>query len=257
MGGWGGGARGYVYEKQVPSRICYGDRITWGYDIEAGSLAYCWTKLLLDKTASATQFDDGFLREVDGDGLLRLPSGRTAEQLVRDYLTQIYHFVVDALEKKFTSSIMNVTPVEFWFTMPALWSLRAQNATRDAAIAAGFGSRVGDSIHMIREPEAAAIACLNGLIQKGSNPLVQAGNGVLVCDCGGGTVASHLLVHRMLTFGVHTKTNLTGSRILFNQRRIPSSEPEPSLRQRRWEMRLNGNRPSLSQTHENPVRSGL
>jgi molecular chaperone DnaK (HSP70) len=56
--------------------------------------------------------------------------------------------------------LLQVTPIEFWFTMPAIWSDRAQEATRQAARAAGFGTREGDLIQMITEPEAGVHAAL-------------------------------------------------------------------------------------------------
>ncbi|KAF3480439.1 heat shock 70 kDa protein 12A [Arthroderma uncinatum] len=78
--------------------------------------------------------------------------------------------------------------MEFWFTMPAIWSDKAQHATREAAKRAGFGSRPGDEIYMISEPEAAAIAALKDHTSNEALSIVKPGNGVLICDCGGGTV---------------------------------------------------------------------
>jgi molecular chaperone DnaK (HSP70) len=163
----------YGYEKQVPSKIAYDPRTTWGYNTERGALAYCWTKLLLDRYAEASDFDDTEIREVEGPGLMQTPPGKTPEDVVSDYLTQLYAHVMAHLAREISVALLQVTPIEFWFTMPALWSVRAENATRDAAVRAGFGSRTGDTIHLIREPEAAAIACLNDLIKNGENPLVK------------------------------------------------------------------------------------
>ncbi|KAK3369988.1 hypothetical protein B0H63DRAFT_514209 [Podospora didyma] len=143
----------YGTEKQVPSRIAYGCSITWGYHTDPKSTAYCWTKLLLDRYAQVSDFGDPGIRDVDGEGLMQTPP--------------------------VSERILKVTPLEFWFTIPALWSIRARNSTRDAAVKAGFGSRTDDEIHLVREPEAAAIACLNELIKNGESPLVQVGNGVL------------------------------------------------------------------------------
>lgn len=44
--------------------------------------------------------------------------------------------------------------------MPAIWSDRAQQETREAALRAGFGKRQFDSVSMISEPEAAALYAL-------------------------------------------------------------------------------------------------
>lgn len=69
--------------------------------------------------------------------------------------------------------------------MSAIWSDAAKAATRSAAHEAGFGSRPGDEIFMVPEPEAAAIATLKYLA---GDEQVQPGDGILVCDCGGGMV---------------------------------------------------------------------
>ena len=52
--------------------------------------------------------------------------------------------------------------------MPATWLDEAQDATREAAIGAGFANRPMDSINIISEPEAAAICALKRLIIPGA-----------------------------------------------------------------------------------------
>ncbi|KXJ86326.1 hypothetical protein Micbo1qcDRAFT_209258 [Microdochium bolleyi] len=183
----GSSAGSYGHQNQVPSKISYGVQQRWGYGIEAGAEAFCWTKLLLDRHASATEFDDKMLREIDGGGILTLPSWKSAEQVVTDFLQHLYNHVMKHIAGTVTSPILEVTAIDFWFTVPALWSIRAQEATRVAARRAGFGSSTGDTIHMIKEPEAAAMASLNSTIH-GNKQLIKAGEGILVCDCGGGTV---------------------------------------------------------------------
>lgn len=134
---------------------------------------YCWSKLLLDRYAQPSDFDDPLLTDVDGPGLLITPPGKTPEDVVTDFLTQLYQHVMERLASKINESILSITPIEFWFTIPALWSIRAENSTRDAAVKAGFGSRPKDNIHLIREPEAAVICCLNEMTKDGGNELVK------------------------------------------------------------------------------------
>ncbi|KAF5965228.1 Hsp70 chaperone protein [Fusarium bulbicola] len=187
---WGSGERtgGRVgYERLVPSKISYSPGLSWGYDIDPGAKTYCWTKLLLDRFTQTSDFDDSSLNEVEGPCLLLTPPDKTPEDVVTDFLTLLYSHVMSLLADKF-GTLIELSPIEFWFTVPAIWSLRAEDATRNAALKAGFGSRAKDSVHMVREPEAAAIACLSELIKDGESKLVQVGDGVIVCDCGGGTV---------------------------------------------------------------------
>ena len=164
---WPGNAAGH--REKVPSQIAYSNENTklkkdaWGYEIPSGVKSHCWTKLLLDKDAGATDFDDPKLINLAQMDELALPSNKAPEEVVTDYLSFLYKHCMLYLEKKMTASVLRVTPIEFWFTMPAIWSDHAQSATKSAAENAGFGKSTGrenDSISMIREPEAAAIAAL-------------------------------------------------------------------------------------------------
>lgn len=160
-------------QKQVPSRIAYHPTLAWGYDVEPGQLAYCWTKLLLDQNAPTTYHDDEKLRKAYGPGYKATVDGKSAEDIVADYLSLLYNHVMRELERKISTPILYVTPISFWFTHPALWSIRAQTSTMNAAAKAGFGSRPQDEIHLIKEPEAAAIFCLSNQVSTGPDPLIE------------------------------------------------------------------------------------
>lgn len=219
---WPGPTRDTETVLKTPSRIAYkadNPRVSkqrWGYQVEPGMIAYSWTKLLLDENTPLTKYDDATLDDSSGAGILKLPKGKTAVDVVSNYLSEVYKHILRTIAKQITDEALSVTPLEFWFTVPAIWSDQAQSATRTAAQRAGFGSRIGDHIFMISEPEAAAIAALKkyttnsmgGSVQV-SLPFIfglriatdchsQRGDGVLVCDCGGGTVVrieSFILVH--------------------------------------------------------------
>jgi molecular chaperone DnaK (HSP70) len=103
-------------------------------------------------------------------------------------LAEVYRFVVGNLEKRMTPEVFAATPMICYLTMPAIWSDNAQAATRKAAMGAGFGSRPSDTIRMISEPEAAAIAALKKDLVPGSVNACKSGDSILVLDCGGGTV---------------------------------------------------------------------
>lgn len=67
-------------------------------------------------------------------------------------------------------------------TVPAVWSDLAQAKTRACAEKAGMGT--GSALHIISEPEAAAMYALN--IMDPHN--VEVGDTFVLCDAGGGTV---------------------------------------------------------------------
>src|SRR4051812_39495197 len=69
---WPGPGQYDNYRKKVPSRICYEGSGSWGYEVQPSSLAYSWTKLLLD-IVRLSDFDDENLGNTD-PGLLELPS---------------------------------------------------------------------------------------------------------------------------------------------------------------------------------------
>lgn len=176
---WPGPSRDTETVFKAPSRIAYASENQsikfdkWGFQVEPGMTAYSWTKLLLDKHTPRTKYDDATLESKSGMGMLKLPLGKDAISVCADFLHPIYCHLLQVLEKQITKETLAITPLEFWFTMPAIWSDEAQSATREAAKRAGFGSRLSDSIYMITEPEAAGIATLKRSIMDVSNTLVK------------------------------------------------------------------------------------
>ncbi|KAI9675985.1 MAG: hypothetical protein M1822_008371 [Bathelium mastoideum] len=179
---------------KTPSRIAYEfenrDCKTnqFGYQVNAKMKSYSWTKLLLDGKTSLTKYDDPELAKAEDSGMLNIPKKLDPSQVAGDYLREVYTWTLNQLETRVSKEIIDITPFEFWITIPAIWSDKAKAATKKAARTAGFASRPGDTMFMIPEPEAASLATLKGLIQNGSTLQVKSGDGVLVCDCGGGTV---------------------------------------------------------------------
>lgn len=152
---------------KVPSRIAYASENKnkipadqWGFQVSPNLMCYSWTKLLLDKSAQLTGYDDPSLKDLFGSGLMSLPKGKSAQSVIEDYFRELYVYLIHQLEKKMGAGVFNATPMEIYLTMPAIWSDQAQLATRKAAEAAGFGSRPYDSIFMIKEPEAAALSAI-------------------------------------------------------------------------------------------------
>jgi hypothetical protein len=198
---WTGGARRNEQLEKVPSRIAYKaenegfEEDQWGYEVEPGQKSYTWFKLLLDTNAMATEFDNPHLQKMqnkEGNGLLRTPRDKTAQDVASDYLTFVYKHVVAKLAKTYTREVVKVTPIHYWFTHPAVWTDQANDATRTAAETAGFTSRSIDELFMITEPEAAAMSILSESIEKGAH-VYKVGMNVLIADLGGGTIDVQVL----------------------------------------------------------------
>jgi hypothetical protein len=161
-------------EWKTPTRIAYASENQkvelkndlWGYQVEPGMVSCSWTKLLLDSETKDTKFDDSSIRDAIDQGRLRLPKSRDAQGVAADFLTCLYQYMENKLVKEFGSrALYDSTPMDCWLTVPAVWSDYAQNATKAAAKAAGFGSRPGDTISVIPEPEAAAVAVLKNIMR--------------------------------------------------------------------------------------------
>ncbi|CEJ55734.1 hypothetical protein PMG11_01972 [Penicillium brasilianum] len=154
---WPGPTREQDEVCKTPSRIAYkcenpsiSNGAAWGYQVEARMKSYSWMKLLLDP--------------------------------------KIYRYTILYLEKRLGAGVVQASPLNFWFTIPAMWSDKAKEDTLRVAIKAGFKSRPKDDITIITEPEAAAIATLTTLSDEENAYDVRAGDIILICDCGGGTV---------------------------------------------------------------------
>ncbi len=171
---WPGDGRPVEGNWKTPTVIAYGaenrsaSRNHWGYEVRRGMVSCSWTKLLLDTSVETTEFDDPSLRDATGSSLFHLPLGKDAQMVCQDFLTEVYRFVVGNLKMRMTPEVFDMTPIECYLTVPAIWADKARAATWDAAKAAGFGSRPFDKIRMIAEPEAAAIAALRKDLRPGS-----------------------------------------------------------------------------------------
>jgi molecular chaperone DnaK (HSP70) len=117
-----------------------------------------WTKLLLG-ASTRPAVNDGFrLASQIDDCKPRLPGHRDAQDVVTDYLHELYAHLESREVKNLGKEIFDSAPIDIWLTVPAVWSDQAQNATKNAAKEAAFGARPGDTISVISEPEAAAVA---------------------------------------------------------------------------------------------------
>lgn len=152
--------------------------ILWGYQIPAGAKRYGWFKLLLDRKSTKTQYDDpnlaGAIDASNPNSLFALPPGKGARGVSLDYLRLLYEHVMAQLKERVPKTF-DSTPIQFVLTTPAIWSHEAQSLTCDIAKEAGFGSRAGDKLAMVAEPEAAASYCLRELqeLHKGSEHELQ------------------------------------------------------------------------------------
>ncbi|KAF7191493.1 Heat shock protein SSA4 [Pseudocercospora fuligena] len=181
-------------EWKTPTRIAYRTENpklqadSWGYQVKPTMIPCSWTKLLLDAETIRQESDDPELEAAIDSGCLRLPPGLTAQRVAGDFLSKVYEHMRSKLVKELGQEVFDSTPMDCWLTVLAVWSDRAQSLTKAAAMQAGFAVRTGDTISVIPEPEAAAVSVLRSMARSDSLSNIQAGETILICDCGGGTV---------------------------------------------------------------------
>ncbi len=90
------------------------------------------------------------------------------DKLITDYINALGEHLMYTLREKLGAGVVKSTPLEFVVTVPAIWSDLAKDKTRQACKAAKSLSTTGNPvIHLISEPEAAAIYALHGLDPHG------------------------------------------------------------------------------------------
>ncbi|EGP82386.1 uncharacterized protein MYCGRDRAFT_97567 [Zymoseptoria tritici IPO323] len=182
---------------KTPSRLAYANNNesinanAFGFEVKSYMESFAWMKLLLDPE-QATKFDDPSLTKSEGDGVLKRPINKTPVELCADYLTEVIQHAYAYLSRTITAEVLEATPIDFWFTVPAVWSDKAKadtlRAARYAAKQAKLRWHPDSQLFLIREPEAAAVATVSALTQGGSQQHIKVGDSILICDCGGGTV---------------------------------------------------------------------
>ncbi|KAL0941392.1 hsp70-like protein [Colletotrichum truncatum] len=163
---------------KVPTKLRYtGDEVQWGFSIPMSAPQdeiVEWFKLDLDP--SLQSMNQAVSSEARG--------GRNVDKLVTDYISALGDHLLYTLREKLGDQVVKTTPLEFVITVPAIWSDLAKEKTKQACQKASGLSTTSVPIHLVSEPEAAAIYALQGLDPHGLN----IGDTVVVVDAGGGTV---------------------------------------------------------------------
>ncbi|KAL2179721.1 uncharacterized protein P884DRAFT_237588 [Thermothelomyces heterothallicus CBS 202.75] len=164
---------------KVPTRLRYNDgEPEWGFSIPMNTPpeeVVEWFKLDLDPSLQSmgTTVTSAARR-----------GGRDVDRLVTDYVSALGNHLMYTLREKLGEGVVKSTPLEFVITVPAIWSDLAKEKTRQACQKAAGLSATKAPIHLISEPEAAAIYALHGLDPHG----LEVGDSFVICDAGGGTV---------------------------------------------------------------------
>ncbi|KAL2130858.1 hypothetical protein VTI74DRAFT_5848 [Chaetomium olivicolor] len=162
---------------KVPTKLRYnGSDVEWGFSIPMNAPSeevIEWFKLDLDPSLQSmgTAVTNAATR-----------GGRNVDKLVTDYMSALSEHLMYTLREKLGEGVVKSTSLEFVVTVPAIWSDLAKDKTRQACQRAV--DIAGTKIHLVSEPEAAAIYALHGLDPHG----LEVGDSFVICDAGGGTV---------------------------------------------------------------------
>ncbi|KAG0311166.1 Heat shock 70 kDa protein 12A [Dissophora globulifera] len=104
---------------------------------------------------------------------------------ISDYLYSLHEYAADKILQEFGPSYSR-RKFRYCLTVPAMWSDKAKDVMRQAAIRANIITEADhpDRLMLVSEPEAAALYCERACKQY---DLVD-GDRFLICDAGGGTV---------------------------------------------------------------------
>ncbi|KAI4720030.1 actin-like ATPase domain-containing protein [Aureobasidium sp. EXF-10727] len=149
----------------------------WGLELSPEQPRMRCLKLKLDPRQKLPSY----VSEQDLNNQL-LTYGKTTERAIADYLSVVFSHAKEVMLNRFGQQMMASTPLEVVLTVPAIWTDAAKDATLRVAKKAGMGN----NIHMISEPEAAAIYALKSMEQE--TKMLAEGDNFIVCDAGGGTV---------------------------------------------------------------------
>ncbi|KAF8331921.1 uncharacterized protein EI90DRAFT_3055886 [Cantharellus anzutake] len=147
-----------------------------------GTVRCEWFKLFLEPSALRDDVVD--------PRLPKLPLGKKAVDLIVDFLTCLWDYARERITQEI-GIVADLNAADVWLTVPAAWDAKGCQLMRDAAIQAGLvgaafaGDREWrDRLHIITEPEAAAVHCahLTNLHQ------LRPSQNFMICDAGGGTV---------------------------------------------------------------------
>jgi hypothetical protein len=167
---WPDGFRLNEYHEKLPTRIAYPEensrlgKIIIDYEVTSGMKSYTWMKLLLAGNVGRDNVTNRSVEDKARHGMLELPRGKTAQQVVTDYLKCLHEHIMGHLAEERPGELMS--EIDFWFTTPACWDNKANSLMLECALRAGFGARVGDRAYVMSEPEAALIASLSTSIDK-------------------------------------------------------------------------------------------
>ncbi|KAL0636260.1 hypothetical protein Q9L58_004717 [Maublancomyces gigas] len=146
--------------EKVPTELKYSKNYRdpgyrWGFEVEQEPEKLIWIKLLLEPT------QESFPNALLAASAALIPKDKEPVDLVTDYLSALKKHIESVFEGHYGKAFMQSTKIEYFLTVPAIWSDAAKALILQAALSAGLGTQ--GSLPLITELEAAAVYTLKSM----------------------------------------------------------------------------------------------
>ncbi|WYZ35190.1 hypothetical protein EsH8_I_001466 [Colletotrichum jinshuiense] len=178
---------------KVPSAIIYQSKkrgnISWGYAIppSANQKPMKWFKLLLvDEPDLPKHVRDS--KQIATARKLVKDANKDPVEVISSYLRHLWNHSIECITTSAGKELVKKCRFHVVITLPTIWPDYAKVRMRRAAENAGLlqkRSARETTLAFISEPEAAALATMRDFSKKST---ARAGDHLVVCDAGGGTV---------------------------------------------------------------------
>jgi hypothetical protein len=143
--------------------------------------ASSWFKLHYNRAAAFTEYSDQMMNGAWNLGVLQLPNGKDEIDVTADFLSPIFQAVLRLCGSEDPAR----QPLILIMTRPITWPEATISSFETAVRRAGFGQRPIDQLGGTTEPVAAMYYMAPKLATQ-----LRVGEGVVICDVGGGTTVS-------------------------------------------------------------------
>ncbi|KAF2973206.1 hypothetical protein GQX73_g304 [Xylaria multiplex] len=175
---------------KVPSSIAYplNGPIAWGQQVSDEQGAIRWFKLLLlDETDLQQHLKNSEHIKKAREAINK--TGKDVVTMIADYLARVWHHVLEDIVRARGRQFLNTRSFHVVITVPAIWQdyaiERMDWALKKAGILDKRPGCAGTTYNFVSEPEAAALAAING---HNKYDTLECGQTFIIADLGGGTV---------------------------------------------------------------------
>ncbi|KAM0359209.1 hypothetical protein ACHAP4_004113 [Fusarium culmorum] len=175
--------------QKVPTQLCYSsDRDTsWGYSIPAGEDTLKWFKLLiLDEEDIPTDIANS--SQLQHTRKLLETMKKDPVDAIGCFLRYIWNHAISCIARSIGRELLQKSRFHVVLTIPAVWPPYTRQRMMQAVRASGILNPRdcgNTTVRFISEPEAAALSTMWDVSDTST---VKAGDTMVICDAGGGTV---------------------------------------------------------------------